>query len=72
MKTSRFRHSYRDNASRYHRHVGDLLRQAVFTGAHSVYQEYPVNRVAKHYGYANHHFDWVIPGLQMVFEVAEV
>lgn len=66
MKSSRFRYSYRNNASKLHKMVGDLLRN-LFPNI-EVYQEYPVVRVDKIYSESSHHFDWVIPQLKLVIE----
>lgn len=68
MKSSRFRYSYRDNASKLHRMVGDFLRGSKIFGGYEIYQEYPVNRVNPHYDTGRHHFDWVIPALKLVVE----
>lgn len=68
MKTSRFRHSYRQSASKLHKAVGEILRNSEVFGDFEVYQEYPVNRVNKNYPDGRHHFDWVIPKLGIVVE----
>jgi len=68
MKNSRFRHSYRKSASALHRKVGDTLRESEIFKHHEVYQEYPVNKVAKDYPHGSHHFDWVIPALKVIIE----
>jgi len=68
MKTSRFRHSYRENASALHRRVGDALRNSEIFKNWQIYQEYPVCRVANDYPFGSQHFDWVIPGLKIVIE----
>ena len=69
MKTSRFRYSYRKSASSLHRKVGEALRDSDIFKHQQIYQEYPVNKVAKDYAFGSHHFDWVIPGLRVVIEV---
>ena len=68
VKSSRFKFEYRKNASKLHRAVGDFLRGSIILGVHEIYQEYPVNRVHPNYPNSSHHFDWVIPGLQIVIE----
>lgn len=68
MKNSRFRHSYRQSASKLHKAVGEILRNSVVFGDFEVYQEYPVNRVNENYPDGRHHFDWVIPKLGIVVE----
>jgi hypothetical protein len=67
MKISRFRHEYRQSASKLHKAVGDILR-ADFLGVQEIYQEYPVSRVNEKYSDNRHHFDWVIPRLNIVIE----
>jgi len=67
MKQTRFQYEYRKSASKYHKAVGDLLR-TTFPYL-QVYQEYPVNRVNVSYTESSHHFDWVLPSLQVVIEV---
>lgn len=68
MKSSRFRHSYRANASKLHKKVGDILRKSSSFGVQEIYQEYPVSRINTDYRDNSHHFDWVIPKLGMVIE----
>lgn len=69
MKTARFNFSYRENASKLHRKVGDILRdpKGIFSGF-KVYQEYPVARIASSYGNSSHMFDWVVLDLHLVIE----
>lgn len=68
MKSSRFKYSYRENASKLHQKVGDILRAGRFSN-HKIYQEYPVCRVNKDYSNTRHHFDWVVKDLALVIEV---
>jgi very-short-patch-repair endonuclease len=68
VKTSRFRHSYRGNASKLHRKVGDILRTSDLFKNYPSYQEYPVNKVNPDHHTGRHHFDWVIPALKVVIE----
>lgn len=68
MKTSRFRHSYRQNASKLHKVVGEILRNNNIFSGFTAYQEYPVDRVNQCYPHSSHHFDWVIPAIRIVFE----
>lgn len=68
MKNNRFKHSYRKSASALHRKVGETLRDSEIFKHHEIYQEYPVNRVAKDYPHGSHHFDWVIPALKVIIE----
>jgi len=68
MSNSRFQYAYRENASRLHKAVGEVLRTGEAFGEHEAYQEYPVNRVNENYPDSSHHFDWVIPDLKVVIE----
>lgn len=68
MKSSRFQFKYRKNASKLHKKVGDLLRSSDYFKHYEIYQEYPVVRINPKYKYTRHHFDWVIPKLQLVLE----
>ncbi len=68
MKTSRFQFQYRENASKLHRTVGELLRSSESLGLQEIYQEYPVSRINTNYQNNSHHLDWAIPKLGIVFE----
>ena len=68
MKNSRFRYSYRSSASKLHKAVGEVLRNSSLFGDFEIYQEYPVNRINTNYPNSRHHFDWVIPKLNIVIE----
>ena len=68
MSSSRFQYAYRENASKLHKAVGEILRTADAFGEYEAYQEYPVNRVNPLYPESSHHFDWVIPDLKVVIE----
>jgi hypothetical protein len=68
MSNSRFQYAYRENASKLHKAVGEILRTGEAFGEHEAYQEYPVNRVNTDYPEGSHHFDWVIPDLKLVIE----
>lgn len=67
-KDSRFRFEYMKNASKLHKTVGEVLRTDHTFCYHEIYQEYPVNRVNAEYSNKSHHFDWVIPKLNIVIE----
>lgn len=67
MKTSRFRESYRSNASKLHRAVGDILKQAPFANF-KIFQEYPTSRVNPACTNKRLHFDWVVLDLKLVIE----
>lgn len=68
MKIHRLKESYRNNASKLHRKVGDVLRSSNIFGTHKIYQEYPVNKIDPSYPSAAHKFDWVIKDLFLVIE----
>lgn len=55
------------NASKLHRHVGQLLVELF--PAYEVRQEYPVSKVNLSYKSNREKFDWVVLGLNIVIEV---
>jgi len=55
------------NASKLHKHVGDLLVE-LFPG-YEVRQEYSVNQVNKSFHSGREKFDWVVLGLKIVVEI---
>ena len=67
MAASRFDFSYRENASKLHRKVGDTLRSSPFFSSHLIFQEYPINRIDSSYK-GSHFYDWVILDLLIVIE----
>lgn len=68
MKTQRFKFSYRANASKLHRKVGDTLRNSSIFQNYQIYQEYPVIRINPSIKNSKLRFDWVIIELQLVIE----
>lgn len=68
MKNRRFKHDYRENASKLHKAVGDILRSSEVFKLWKVYQEYPVNRVNPSFQSGREKFDWVILDLAVVLE----
>lgn len=68
MKSSRFKHDYRKNASKLHKLVGDLLRDSLFKD-YKIYQEYPVNKINELYPSGREKFDWYVKDLNLVIEV---
>lgn len=67
-KSSRFKHSYRSNASKLHKSVGEAIRSHPLLKHYKSYQEYPVSRVNPTYRNNSHKFDWVIIDLKVVIE----
>ena len=69
MKSRRFASRYRQNASKLHKRVGDILQApgSPFRNF-KIYQEYPVSRVNPEYHNNSHKFDWVILDLYLVIE----
>jgi hypothetical protein len=69
MKIARLNYKYRQNASKLHKQVGDILRdpKGPFAGKR-VYQEYPVVKVNPRYPNNSHAFDWVVIDLHLVIE----
>jgi hypothetical protein len=68
LKTSRWKHAYRSNASKLHIAVGELLRNSKFFSGYEIYQEYPVNYIWEDFHSGKEKFDWVIQGLKVVIE----
>lgn len=68
MKKSRLNPNYRDNASRLHKAVGDMLKKSEFTRTLNVYQEYPVNKVTPYFDSGREKFDWIILNWNVVIE----
>jgi hypothetical protein len=68
MKNKRFQYAYRDNTSKLHKKVGDLLREDKAFGEFEWYQEYPVNKINDGYPDGRAKFDWVCPALRIVIE----
>lgn len=69
MKSKRFQFAYRENASRGHRIVGEVLRTSKFFRGHKIYQEYQVSRINPNFKSNRHLYDWVILDLKVVIEV---
>jgi len=68
LKSRRFQKSYRANASKAHRALGEVLHNGVFSN-YKIYQEYPVVKVFPAFQSGRHKFDWVILDLKVVVEV---
>lgn len=69
MKISRFKYSYRQNSSKLHKKIGDLLRKkGGYFSTYKIYQEYPVNKINPGYSNSSHKFDWVVLDLYLVIE----
>lgn len=69
MKGSKYRFSYRKNASKLHKIVGEALRNSSKFKGYKIYQEYPVSDICSSYKNHSHKFDWVILDLKIVIEV---
>jgi very-short-patch-repair endonuclease len=69
MKHNRFNYEYRDNASKRHKLVGDLLRNSFYFQNYQSYQEWPVEKINANWKSGREHFDWVVPSLKLVIEV---
>jgi hypothetical protein len=68
MKSNRYNKHYRENASKLHKSVGEILRSNLPFKLHRIYQEYPVSMVNPSYDRGAHTFDWVDLDLHMVIE----
>lgn len=60
---------YFQNASAYHRKIGEILTSTPEFQHHKVVQEYPVNKVNPDWYSSRHRFDWAILDLFIVIEV---
>jgi hypothetical protein len=68
MKNKRFQYAYRNNTSKLHKKVGDLLRENKAFGEFEWYQEYPVNLINNRYPDGRAKLDWVCPAVRIVIE----
>lgn len=68
-KSSRFKYSYRSNASKLHKAVGDSIRNHPLLKQFQAYQEYPVNKINPEFRDGRCKYDWVIPELYCVIEI---
>lgn len=59
--------SFRANASRLHKEVGECLKEAPFFKLHEVQQEYHIKNISPKAPY-NFFYDWAIPSLSLVIE----
>lgn len=69
MKIRRLDYKVRNNASKLHKQIGEILRGEAPWNGYKVYQEYPVKRVNKDWKDGRAKFDWVILDLKVVIEV---
>lgn len=70
MKTKRFSRIYRKSASKYHKAIGDLLKDSPLLSGYKIYQEYPANKInTEATGINRLKYDWVILDLKTVIEV---
>jgi len=67
-KDSRFKKSYRKNASKLHKTIGRILRTSKSFKNYSIYQEYPVNRINSNFKSGREKFDWIIKDLKIIIE----
>jgi very-short-patch-repair endonuclease len=68
MKVKRFQYEFRENASKGHKRVGNLLRNGQLQNWR-IYQEYPVKQLFPEYYNGQHKYDWVILDLQIIIEI---
>jgi hypothetical protein len=67
-KQSRRKKEYRQNASKGHQTIGELLRTSKYFANYKTYQEYPVQVVNSQFKSGREKFDWVILDLHIVIE----
>lgn len=68
MKRSKLPTQLAKNASKLHRHIGDLLTDSQFAN-YELRQEYNVSKVNHDYSSNREKFDWAIIGLNVVIEI---
>lgn len=67
-KQSRYQESYRQNASKNHTAIGNLLRTSQIFSHYKLYQEYPVKVINPSFKSGRERFDWVILDLKVIIE----
>jgi len=67
MKRAKTQYQTAKNASKLHRHIGNLLEELYPN--FEIRQEYAVNQINKNYPSGREKFDWVILGLKVVIEI---
>ncbi len=68
MIHSRFDFKYKDNASKGHKLIGEILRTSPYFKNYISYQEWPVSKINSSWKSNREHFDWVVPQLKLVIE----
>lgn len=68
MKSSRLKPEIRDNASKHHKLVGEILKTKEPFKHYKIYQEYPVNKINPEFKSGREKFDWVVLDLKIVIE----
>lgn len=68
MKKSKLPRELTKNASKLHRHVGELLQNIREFNGYEIRQEYPVKKVNSEHSSGREKFDWVILGARIIIE----
>src|ERR1700674_5832261 len=69
-KRARFAFRYRKSTSKFHKKVGEILRDSPIFKNFKLYQEYPVTWINPQMtSLARCHYDWVLLDLKVVIEV---
>lgn len=67
-KYSRHKRTYRKNASKLHKAVGDVIFSTAFLKNLRIYQEYPAKQLFSEFKSYREKYDWVILDLQIIVE----
>lgn len=68
MKKTKLPKELTQNASKLHKHVGDLLQNIREFNGFEIRQEYPVKKVNPEFSSGREKFDWAILGAQIIIE----
>lgn len=69
MKSRKYQSAYRNNSSKLHKKVGEILKTSDLFRHYKVYQEYPVTDINPSFNNSRCKFDWVILDIKVVIEV---
>ena len=69
MKKTKTPHELAANASKLHKHIGELLTSSTVLKNYEIRQEYRVSDVNPTYKSNREKFDWVILGLKVIIEI---
>jgi len=68
MKKTKLPRELAKNASKLHKHVGELIQKIPEFKNFEIRQEYPVKKVNKEFSSGKEKFDWVVLGAKIIIE----